>query len=62
MLLFKKMDSTRAIQELGLPQTPLQETIRLTVVWYKENGYWGKLQAIESGPCFSFLPLIFSDY
>lgn len=39
--LFKKMDSTRAITELGMPQTPLRETIRRTVIWYKENGYWG---------------------
>jgi dihydroflavonol-4-reductase len=39
--LFKKMDSTKAIKELGLPQTPLRETIGRTVAWYKENGYWG---------------------
>ncbi len=38
--LFKKMDSTKAITELGLPQTPLRETIRRTVAWYRENGYW----------------------
>lgn len=38
--LFKKMDSTKAIKELGLPQTPLRETIGRTVAWYKENGYW----------------------
>jgi dihydroflavonol-4-reductase len=38
--LFKKMDSTKAIGELGLPQTPLRETIRRTVDWYRENGYW----------------------
>ena len=40
--LFKKMDSTKAIDELGLPQTPLRETIRRTVDWYRENGYWKK--------------------
>jgi len=38
--LFKKMDSTKAIKELGLPQTPLRDTIARTVAWYKENGYW----------------------
>jgi len=38
--LFKKMDSTKAIKELGLPQTPLRETIRRTVAWYRANGYW----------------------
>jgi len=40
--LFKKMDSTKAIRELGLPQTPLKETIERTVDWYRENGYWNK--------------------
>ena len=40
--LFKKMDSTKAIRELGLPQTPLRETIQRTVAWYSENGYWNK--------------------
>jgi dihydroflavonol-4-reductase len=39
--LFKKMDSSKAIKELGLPQTPLRETISKTVAWYRENGYWG---------------------
>jgi dihydroflavonol-4-reductase len=39
--LFKKMDATKAIKELGLPQTPLRKTIRRTVDWYRENGYWG---------------------
>ncbi|MEE9505468.1 MAG: epimerase, partial [Thermodesulfobacteriota bacterium] len=39
--LFKKMDSAKAINELGLPQTPLKETIDKTVTWYKENGYCG---------------------
>jgi len=38
--LFKKMDSTKAIGELGLPQTSLRETIRRTVDWYRENDYW----------------------
>ena len=37
--LFKKMDSSKAIKELGLPQTPLRETVRKTVSWYRENGY-----------------------
>ena len=37
--LFKKIDSSKALKELGLPQTPLRETIRRTVTWYKENGY-----------------------
>jgi dihydroflavonol-4-reductase len=40
--LFKKMNSTKAIQELGIPQTPLRETIQRTVAWYVENGYWNR--------------------
>jgi dihydroflavonol-4-reductase len=40
--LFKKMDSTKAVRELGLPQTPLRETITRTIDWYRENGYWNK--------------------
>jgi dihydroflavonol-4-reductase len=40
--LFKKMDSTKAVHELGLPQTPLRETLRRTIDWYRENGYWNK--------------------
>jgi dihydroflavonol-4-reductase len=36
------MDSSKALKELGMPQTPLRETIRKTVKWYKENGYWSK--------------------
>ncbi|MBW1853871.1 MAG: SDR family oxidoreductase [Deltaproteobacteria bacterium] len=38
--LFKKMDSSKALKELGVPQTPLKETIRKTVKWYKDKGYW----------------------
>lgn len=38
--IFKKMDSTKAIDQLGLPQTPLRETIMRTVKWYNENGFW----------------------
>ena len=37
--LFKKMDSSKAVRELGLPQNPLRETIRRTIDWYRENGY-----------------------
>lgn len=40
--LYKKMDSTKAIKALGLPQTPLRETIQRTVDWYRKNGYWSK--------------------
>jgi dihydroflavonol-4-reductase len=37
--LFKKMDSSKAIRELGLPQTPLEDTVRNTVAWFRTNGY-----------------------
>lgn len=40
--IFKKMNSTKAIRELGLPQTPLRETIGRTIAWYSKNGYWNK--------------------
>ncbi len=37
----KKMffDSARAISELGLPQTPIEEALQRAVDWYVSNGY-----------------------
>jgi dihydroflavonol-4-reductase len=37
----KKMffDPTKAIHNLGLPQTPVREALRKAVVWFIENGY-----------------------
>jgi len=37
----KKMffDSTKAVRELGLPQTPVREALHKAVVWFIENGY-----------------------
>ena len=32
-------DSSKAIKELGYPQSPIEETIRKTVSWFKGNGY-----------------------
>jgi dihydroflavonol-4-reductase len=32
-------DPTKAVVELGLPQTPLLEAFREAVRWYRENGY-----------------------
>jgi dihydroflavonol-4-reductase len=32
-------DPTKAIQELGLPQSPLEEAIRSAAEWFEENGY-----------------------
>ncbi len=32
-------DCTKAVEELGMPQTPVEETIAKAVDWFKENGY-----------------------
>lgn len=32
-------DSSKAIRELGLPQTPIDETIRKALAWFREKGY-----------------------
>ncbi len=32
-------DCSKAVNELGLPQTPIEMTIRKAVSWFRENGY-----------------------
>ncbi len=32
-------DCSKAIQELGLPQTPVQKCIQRSVEWFRANGY-----------------------
>jgi dihydroflavonol-4-reductase len=32
-------DSSRAVSELGLTQTPIKEALARAVKWFKENGY-----------------------
>jgi dihydroflavonol-4-reductase len=32
-------DPSKAIRELGLPQTPVEEPLRRAVEWYRDNGY-----------------------
>jgi dihydroflavonol-4-reductase len=32
-------DSSKAVRELGLPQTPVEEAIRQAIAWFKANGY-----------------------
>jgi len=32
-------DSSRAVRELGLPQTPIEEALRKSIAWFRENGY-----------------------
>jgi len=36
---FIYFDSSKAVRELGLPQTPFHETVERTYNWYKANGY-----------------------
>jgi dihydroflavonol-4-reductase len=37
----KKMffDASKAVRELGLPQTPVREALQKAVTWFAENGY-----------------------
>jgi len=32
-------DASKAVRELGLPQTPIEEALRKAVKWFRENGY-----------------------
>lgn len=32
-------DSSKAVNELGMPQTPIHESIQNAIDWFKENGY-----------------------
>jgi len=32
-------DSSRAVEELGLPQSPIEGALRRAVEWYRDNGY-----------------------
>jgi dihydroflavonol-4-reductase len=32
-------DPSKAIHELGLPQTPVRESMQKAVAWFRENGY-----------------------
>jgi dihydroflavonol-4-reductase len=36
---FRYFDCTKAITELGLPQTPIEEALARAVRWFRENGY-----------------------
>ncbi|XFA73158.1 NAD-dependent epimerase/dehydratase family protein [Thermosynechococcaceae cyanobacterium Okahandja] len=33
-------DATKAVQELGLPQTPIDQALAEAVAWYREHGYF----------------------
>jgi dihydroflavonol-4-reductase len=32
-------DASKAVRELGLPQTPIEDAIRQAITWFKANGY-----------------------
>jgi dihydroflavonol-4-reductase len=36
---FMFFDSSKAIRELGLPQTPVIEALTKAVAWFRANGY-----------------------
>jgi dihydroflavonol-4-reductase len=36
---FRHLDVSKAIQELGLPQTPIEESLTKAVQWFREHGY-----------------------
>lgn len=36
---FMYFDSTRAVRELGLPQTPVRDALQRAVEWFRQNGY-----------------------
>ena len=39
---FMYFDSSRAVGELGLPQTPVREALLRAVEWFRQHGYAGK--------------------
>mgnify|MGYP005839693837 CR=1 FL=1 len=36
---FRHFDCSKAVDELGLPQTPIEEALRRAVFWFKQHGY-----------------------
>ena len=32
-------DCSKAVNELGLPQTPIRTTVEKAITWFRENGY-----------------------
>jgi dihydroflavonol-4-reductase len=36
---FRYFDCSKAIEELGLPQTPIEEALEKAVRWFRQNGY-----------------------
>jgi dihydroflavonol-4-reductase len=40
---FMYFDPSRAVRDLGLPQTPIAEALQRAVEWFRQNGYVSKL-------------------
>jgi dihydroflavonol-4-reductase len=38
---FRYFDCSKAVRELGLPQTPVEEALEKAVRWFRQNGYTG---------------------
>lgn len=36
---YRHFDCTKAVKELGLPQTPVEEAVEKAVRWFRQNGY-----------------------
>jgi dihydroflavonol-4-reductase len=41
-------DSSKAVRELGLPQSSVQEALRKAVAWFLEKGYAPKLPSNQT--------------
>jgi len=37
--LYWYFDSSKAVRELGFPQTPVEESLKKTIKWFRDNGY-----------------------
>lgn len=35
----QRLDGSKAVRELGLPQTPVEEAVRRAVAWFRAHGY-----------------------
>ena len=39
MRMGQRLDGTKALRELSLPHTPLEEAVRRSLAWFKAHGY-----------------------
>ena len=35
----QRLDGRKAVQVLGLPQTPVEEAVRRAIAWFRSSGY-----------------------